>query len=173
MNIAFITLQGRGLIDDCLAEAVALMEARGLRLSGTVRALPVNHHAHPCDMDVRVLPDGPLHRISQALGEGSRGCRLDPGAIEQVSSDVEARIGGSDLLVINKFGKQESLGRGLRPAIAMAVELGIPVLVGVNGLNLPDFMSFTSGEATRIGPEPAAILAWALCSIDVARAAMA
>jgi hypothetical protein len=86
---------------------------------------------------------------------------------------VEARIEGSDLLVINKFGKQESLGRGLRPAIAMAVELGIPVLVGVNGLNLPDFMSFTSGEATRIGAEPAAILAWALCSIDVARAAMA
>jgi hypothetical protein len=172
MNIAFITLQGRGLIDDCLAEAVALMEARGLRLSGTVRALPVNHHAHPCDMDVRVLPDGPLLRISQALGEGSRGCRLDPGAIEQVSSDVEARIEGSDLLVINKFGKQESLGRGLRPAIAQAVELGIPVLVGVNGLNLPDFMTFTAGAAKRLEPEPSAVLAWTLESVEAARSMM-
>jgi hypothetical protein len=172
MNIACITLQGRGLIDDCLAEAVALMEARGLRLSGTVRALPVNHHAHPCDMDVRVLPDGPLYRISQALGEGSRGCRLDPGVIEQVSSDVEARIAGSDLLVINKFGKQESLGRGLRPATAKAVELGIPVLVGVNGLNLPDFMSFTSTMAKRLEPEPSAVLAWALESVEAARSMM-
>ena len=172
MHIAYISLQGRGLIDDCLAEAVALMEARGLRLSGTVRALPVNHHAHRCDMDVRVLPDGPLHRISQALGSGSRGCRLDPGAIERVSSDVEARIGGSDLLVIYKFGKQGSLGRGLRPAIAKAVELGMPVLVGVNGLNLPDFMTFTSGAATRLEPEPAAVLAWTLESIETARSLM-
>jgi hypothetical protein len=172
MNIAFITLQGRGLIDDCIAEAVALMEAHGLRLSGTVRALPVAHHAHPCDMDVRVLPDGPLYRISQALGQGSRGCRLDPGAIEEVSSDVEARIEGSDLLVINKFGKQEGLGRGLRPAIAKAVEHQIPVLVGVNGLNLGEFTAFTSGEATGIEPEPAAILAWTLSSIEAAREAM-
>lgn len=172
MHIAYISLQGRGLIDDCLAEAVALMEARGLRLSGTVRALPVNHRAHRCDMDVRVLPDGPLHRISQTLGSGSRGCRLDPGAIEQVSSDVEARIGGSDLLVINKFGKQESLGRGLRSAIVTGVELGIPVLVGVNGLNLPDFMTFTSGAATRLEPQPAAVLAWTLESIETARSLM-
>jgi hypothetical protein len=172
MNLAFITRQGRGLIDDCLAEAVALLEARGLRLSGTVRALPVNHHAHPCDMDVRVLPDGPLFRISQALGEGSHGCRLDPGAIEQVSSHVEARIGGSDLLVINKFGKQESLGRGLRPAITQAVELGIPVLVGVNGLNLPDFMTFTCGMAKQLEPEPSAVFAWTLESVEAARSMM-
>ena len=122
---------------------------------------------------VRVLPDGPLHRISQALGEGSRGCRLDPGAIEQVSSEVEARIGGCDLLVINKFGKQESLGRGLRPAIAQAAVLGIPVLVGVNGLNLPDFMTFTAGAAKRLEPEPSAVLAWALESVEAARSMMA
>jgi hypothetical protein len=166
MNIAFITLQGRGLIDDCLAEAVALMEARGVRLSGTIRALPVNHRAHPCDMDVRVLPDGPLHRISQVLGAASRGCRLDPGAIERLSADVEARLSDGDLLVINKFGKQESLGRGLRPAIAKAVEHRIPVLVGVNGLNLPDFEAFTSGLATRLPPDPLAILAWSLRSIQ-------
>jgi hypothetical protein len=166
MNIAYVTLQGRGLIDDCLAEAVARMEARGLRLSGTVRALPVNHHAHPCDMDVRVLPDGPLHRISQSLGAESRGCRLDPGAIERLTADVEARLDHSDLLVINKFGKQESLGRGLRPALVAAVERQIPVLVGVNGLYLPYFEVFTSGLATRLPPDPLAILAWSLRSIQ-------
>ena len=169
MHLAYVTIQGRGLVDDCLSEAVALMEGRGLRLSGTVRAMPVNHRAHPCDMDIRVLPDGPLTRISQALGAGSRGCRLDPGRIESLSLDVEARVPGSDLLVVNKFGKQECQGRGLRPAILKALDLGIPVLVGVNGLNLPDFLTFAAGAAVALDPDPRAVLAWAAEAVSAAR----
>lgn len=172
MHIGYVTLHGRGLIDDCLAEATALLEARGVRLSGTVRALPVNHHAHPCDMELRVLPDGPLYRISQALGAGSRGCRLDPESIETLARDVEARIPGCDLLVVNKFGKQECRGRGLQPAIIRALELGIPVIVGVNGLNLPDFLSFTNGVGQEIDADPKAVLRW-FARTRAAAAAMA
>jgi hypothetical protein len=161
MNIGHVTLAGRGLIDDCLSEAVALMQKRGFRLSGTVRALPVNHHAHPCDMDIRVLPDGPLYRISQALGSESRGCRLDLGSIETLSIEVEARLPGSDLLIVNKFGKLECLGRGLRPTIVRALDLEIPVLVGVNAVNYLDFMAFTTGLAKEIEGEPLSILRWA------------
>jgi hypothetical protein len=161
LHIAFVTQHGRGLIDDCLSEAVALMAAAGLRLAGTVRALPVDHHAHPCDMDLQVLPDGPMVRISQALGSGARGCRLDPGAIATLACAVEARLAQSDLLVINKFGKQEALGRGLRPVIGAAMMQGVPVLVGVNGQNLPAFLDFASGMATEIAPDPRSILAWA------------
>lgn len=161
MQIAYVTLEGRGLIDDCIAEAVALMQGRGMQLAGTVRALPVNHHAHPCDTDVRILPDGPLHRISQPLGKGSRGCRLDTGAIEGVAADVEARLAGCDILVVNKFGKQECSGRGLRPAIVRALELDVPVLVGVNGLNLPAFVDFVDGLAIRLDAEAECIVAWA------------
>lgn len=160
MDIAFVTLQGRGLIDDCLSEAVALMESNALRLSGTVRALPVDHHAHPCDMDVRVLPDGPAYRISQALGVGSRGCRLDPESIESLSVEVDARLAGSDLLVVNKFGKQECQGRGLAPSIVKAIDLQIPVLVGVNGLNLPEFMAFSGGAAKQLDAVPEAVWMW-------------
>jgi hypothetical protein len=161
MQIAFVTIEGRGLIDDCLSEAVALLQARGLRLAGTVRALPVNHHAHPCDTDIRILPGGPLHRISQPLGQGSRGCRLDTGAIEGVAADVEARLGGCDILVVNKFGKQECLGRGLRPAIVRALDLGVPVIVGVNVLNLKAFLEFVDGLATRLDARAACVVAWA------------
>ncbi|QYK42487.1 MAG: DUF2478 domain-containing protein [Paracoccaceae bacterium] len=161
MQIAFVTLEGRGLIDDCLSDAVARLQARGLRLAGTVRALPVSHHAHPCDTDIRVLPDGPLHRISQPLGQGSRGCRLDSGAIEAVAADVEARLAGCDVLVVNKFGKQECLGRGLRPAIVRALDLGVPVIVGVNGLNLPAFLEFVDGLATPLEARASRVVAWA------------
>jgi hypothetical protein len=157
----YVTLQGRGLIDDLLAEAVALMQARGLRLAGTVRALPVDHHAHPCDMDLRVLPDGPLARISQPLGAQARGCRIDPGSIEGVAADVADRMPGCDLLVVNKFGKQECLGRGLRPVIVQALEQGLPVLVGVNGRNLGGFLTFADALAQPLGADPRAIAVWA------------
>lgn len=162
MKIAYVTLSGRGLIDDCIAEAVAVLEARSLRLAGTVRVLPSDPHSHACDMDIRVLPDGPSRRISQPLGSQSHGCRLDTGVIETLSVAVEARLTGADLLVVNKFGKQEASGRGLCQAIAMAVEAGIPVLVGVNGLNLPEFLAFAGDEARRLEGTPEAIVAWAV-----------
>ena len=160
MRIAYVTLSGRGLIDDCLSEVVAALEVMGLALAGTVRVLPVDHRAHPCDMDLRVLPSGPIRRISQALGPHAKGCRLDGGVIEMVAAEVEARLAGAQLLVVNKFGKQEALGRGLAPAIAMAMERDIPVLVGVNGLNLPEFLAFAGDIAEALGPEPEVSLAW-------------
>lgn len=170
MFFGYVTLQGRGLIDDLLAEAVALMQARGLRLAGTVRALPVDHHAHPCDMDLRVLPDGPLARISQSLGAQARGCRIDPGRIEGVAADVADRLPGCDLLVVNKFGKQECHGRGLQPVIVQALDLGLPVLVGVNGLNLGGFLAFADALARPVAADPRDIAAWAEHAVARSRA---
>jgi hypothetical protein len=166
MHLGYITIQGRGLIDDCLSEAVALMQAQGLRLSGTVRLLPVDHRAHPCDMRLQVLPDGPVHRISQALGAGSRGCRLDTGQIETLAAEVEARVAGSDLLVVNKFGKQECHGRGLRPAILQALDRAIPVIVGVNAQNEQEFLAFADAAATQLAADPRAILSWANAALN-------
>lgn len=161
MSIAYLTLCGRGLIDDCLAEAVADLEKRGFRLAGTVRVLPADPRSHACDMDVRALPDGPSLRISQPLGTQSRGCRLDAAVIETLSLAVERRVEGADLLVINKWGKQEAAGRGLRQAIIMAVEAGIPVVVGVNEMNEPEFLAFAGDQAERLAGTPEAIVSWA------------
>ncbi|GAB4382940.1 DUF2478 domain-containing protein [Albidovulum sp.] len=159
--LAYVTIAGRGETDDLIAGAVARLSAAGLRLAGTVRAAPVDPGGHPCDMDLRVLPDGPAFRISQPLGRGARGCRLDGGVIAAIATEVEARLPGADLLVVNKFGKQEALGRGLCPAIAMAMDRGIPVLVGVNAMNLPGLLAFAGGLAERLAPTADAICAWA------------
>lgn len=161
MPIGYITLQGRGLIDDCIAEGVALLQARGIRLAGTVRAAPVRDDGHSCDMDIRILPDGPVYRISQSLGAGSRGCRLDPACIETLAQDVERRLCIGDLVVINKFGKQECQSKGLSPVIAQAILMNLPVVVGVNGLNLSGFLAFAGEFAEPIEAAPAAIVAWA------------
>ena len=160
MKLAYITVQGRGRTDDLLAEVVRAFEDDGLRLAGTVRTQPADPSGHPCDMDLRVLPDGPGFRISQPLGRMAKGCRLDGGVIEAIATEVEARMASADLLIVNKFGKLEAQGRGLCPAITMAMEIEIPTLVGVNEMNVPDFHAFSDGSAEVLKPDLRAIRAW-------------
>ena len=162
MQIGYVSLPGKGATDACLAQAVALLAARGLPMAGTVQTNPQRAGRHVCDMDVQVLPDGPVLRISQDLGAGARGCRLNGGALEDAVTAVARRLDDAALLVVNKFGKQEATGRGLVPAIAEAVDRGLPVLVGVNGLNLPAFLDFAAGLAQALPTDPEAIADWAL-----------
>lgn len=160
MNLAYITVRGRGRTDDLLAEVVRSFKDDGMRLAGTVRAKPADPSGHPCDMDLRVLPDGPGFRISQPLGRMAKGCRLDGGVIEAIAAEVEARMARADLLIVNKFGKLEAQGRGLCPAITMAMEMEIPTLVGVNEMNLPDFLAFSDRAAQALRPDLRAIRTW-------------
>ena len=166
MAIRYITKTGRGAIDACLAEAVALIEGAGISLAGTVQTNTECAGRDVCDMDIRVLPDGPVFRISQDLGVGARGCRLDGGALEAAVVEVAARLDGAALLVINKFGKQEAEGRGLVGIIAEAVGRGIPVLVGVNQLNLEPFLQFADGLAAPLEAEPQIVADWALGAVQ-------
>jgi hypothetical protein len=119
-------------------------------------------------MDLKVLPDGPIVRISQSLGKEARGCRLDPEALETAVESVLRRLGeGADILIVNKFGKHEAAGRGFRAAIAEALALDIPVLVGLNGMNEDAFQEFTGGLARQVTAEPEAVWDWAAKAVSV------
>lgn len=161
MNIAYTMLPGRGDTDLLLAALAQRLLKSGLRVCGVVQSNHENPGDHPCDMNVHVLPGGPVLRISQALGSGSKGCRLDPSVLEQAALDVEARLtDGADVLIVNKFGKHEAQGRGFRTAIANAVEMDIPVLVGLNDLNQTAFEEFTAGEAIQLTAQMDTLQTW-------------
>ena len=162
MAIGYVSLPGRGRTDALLVEVVWELELAGLRLAGTVQTNPTRSDRTRCDMDLRVLPGGPVLRISQDLGEGGRGCRLDGGVLETGVLEVGRRLEGASLLVVNKFGKQEAAGRGFASVIGEALARGLPVLVGVNGLNLETFLAFAGGLAAPLPPEPRGVVAWAL-----------
>ncbi|MEI2808405.1 DUF2478 domain-containing protein [Albidovulum sp.] len=163
MQIAYTMAPGRGDTDLILFGLAGRLAARGLRCCGTVQINTERPGAGPCDMDVKVLPVGPVLRISQDLGRDSHGCRLDPQALETAVGLVAASLaGGADVLIVNKFGKHEAEGRGFREVIAEALARGIPVLVGLNGLNLPAFEGFAGGLAVPLPAEEEALAAWVL-----------
>jgi hypothetical protein len=152
---------GRGDTDLILQGLARELSARGLRCRGTVQINTEPDCAGPCDMDVLVLPDGPILRISQDLGASARGCRLDPAALEQAVAQVGARLReGADILIVNKFGKHEAEGRGFREVIAEALSMDLPVIVGLNAMNRPAFENFASGLAVELPAELEALLRW-------------
>lgn len=161
MMMAYTMAPGRGDTDLLLQRLVQTLEAQGLAGAGVVQINTERDDAGPCDMDVKVLPDGPVLRISQTLGRDARGCRLDAAALETAVGLVESRLTAEvDFLIINKFGKHEGEGRGFRTVIAEALSREIPVLVGINPLNHTAFEAFTDGLAVRLEPDLAALTAW-------------
>ncbi|MBT4566354.1 MAG: DUF2478 domain-containing protein [Paracoccaceae bacterium] len=161
MKIAYTMEPSRGGIDLLLAAVATELAASGFNVCGTVQINSDREDCAGCDMDVRILPNGPTVRISQSLGKEARGCRLDPSALEMaVGHTKDSLAKGADVLIINKFGKHEAQGRGFREVIAEALSEGIPVIVGLNQLNEPAFKDFTSDVAVPLAPNIESALNW-------------
>lgn len=166
MTLAYVTTSARGETDRLLTGVAEILEARGVRLCGVVQSNTECSDSDLCDMDVRILPDGPIIRISQSLGRGSRGCRLDPTALEQAVSFVTQSLAETgdarpQMMIVNKFGKHEADGRGFRPLIGEAMLQGIPVLTAVNTTNEAAFATFADGLSHNLPAETASLLNWA------------
>lgn len=98
----------------------------------------------------------------------SQGCRLDASGLAEaaVMLNVE-RHRGSELVVVNKFGRQEVLGQGLRAEMAALVAGGLPVLTTLRRDFLPAFEEFAGQDWVEITADAEAIEGWlaALCPV--------
>lgn len=158
MRLGYVMVPGQGETDRTLTAVAEAGLARGLPLLAAVQHnTDCGYH---CDMDLRILPGDTQFRISQNLGEESSGCRLDPAGLEAAVAEVAARLSGAGVLIVNKFGKHEADGRGFRSVIAEAIERDLPVLVGVNALNLGAFEAFAGPQAERLEPSVEDIVGW-------------
>lgn len=73
---------------------------------------------------------------------------MDRGALLEAAGLLSASLESEpDLLIINKFGKLEAEGRGLRETLSDAVQLGVPIVVGVPYRNIEQWRSFAGGMA--------------------------
>lgn len=161
-GLAAIRFAPEDKVDALLADVAETLCAEGWRISGALQLRSqARGECHCSDMDLRLLSDGRLFRISQPLGNGARGCRLDPGGLAACSAALEQDIvSGSDLLILNRFGKGESEGRGFRDLIGMAIAAEIPVLTAVRETYAAEWRRFGQGVSCDLRPDRQAILAW-------------
>ncbi|MBN9552940.1 MAG: DUF2478 domain-containing protein [Alphaproteobacteria bacterium] len=134
-----------------LREITAHMAGQGIRLAGFVQITEPRPDRVKCDMHLRDLATGTLHGISDDRGPHARGCVLNTDRLLSACEAAERELSDrTDLLVLCKFGKTEVEGGGFRALIAKALELSIPVLIGVPFINLVPFRAFAADLAREI-----------------------
>ncbi|MCD9146325.1 DUF2478 domain-containing protein [Pseudophaeobacter flagellatus] len=163
MHLAYVMTETRGGTDRLISSLAEALDAKGIALAGIVQTNTECSDDTLCDMDVRVLPTGETIRISQSLGAGARGCRLNPEALERAVGQVSSSLQQEprpQVLIVNKFGKHEADGRGMRPVIAEALSQGLVVVSGVNRMNVEAFKAFSDGMAVQGAADLDGLVAW-------------
>lgn len=133
--------------------AIRLME-QGYRLAGLVQINTPRPGRSRCDMLLEELSSGEHLGISQDRGPQARGCTLDLGQLLTAMETVRAALASKpDLVILNKFGKAEAEGRGLRPLIAETIEAGLPLLIGVPWRNIESWRLFAGPFSHEVLPD--------------------
>lgn len=161
--IAAVRFETGDGIDALLETVVRAVQLHGRPVAGYLQRETPDGPGCCSIMHLEDIFSGELTCISQALGAGSRGCRLDPQALAEVSGRLLSTIGpNTELVVLNRFGKGETDGHGFRSVIETACDLGVPVLTAVREMYEPGWLEFTAGTGTILPAEPDAIVRWVL-----------
>ncbi len=156
--LAAIAFKPKDPVDDVLAEIAAPFDAN--RIAGYVQKRRKDRDCGTL-VYVRNLRSGDEMPITRNRGAMAKGCKLDGDALSSLSKQLERDVETScDLLIIARFGRSEADGRGLRDVISRALDLGVPVLVGVRDEYVDAWNEFHGGIADTLPLDPHAILTW-------------
>ncbi|MDI1266274.1 MAG: DUF2478 domain-containing protein [bacterium] len=140
---------------------VADCRRRGLRVAGVLQHPVCSEVAGHCDVALEELTTGLRTDLFEDRGPGASGCRLDEAALAEVNGQVARSLDADpEILILNKFGKVEAEGRGLLDLVAMAVERGIPVVIGVPIRNLEPWRQFAGDMSVECTSDPSEMMDW-------------
>ena len=104
---------------------------------------------------------GSAVRICQSLGKGAEACKLNPAGLAEAATAVTRAVAAEvELVMVNKFSKQEAAGGGLRAEIADAVTAGVPVLTAVPDKCYDAWTKFTGSFGTTLLCERRVVEDW-------------
>ncbi|MFB9267562.1 DUF2478 domain-containing protein [Bradyrhizobium erythrophlei] len=147
-------------VDTLLADFAQNLARQGARVGGIIQRDLKNANGTTTMLALDVATG---HEISicQPLGSGSTSCRLDTHGLADAAAVVTRAINENvDLLVINKFSKQEASGQGLRAEFATAITRGVPLLTAVPKKCLADWRTFTGDVGTLLLCERQVVEGW-------------
>lgn len=145
-----------------MAACVATLEAEGMRVGGLLQRRGAAIAPGRLEMLLTFLPGWGTISLEDRQGAGASGCRLDVHALARAAMALrEAVASHPDLIVVNRFGKEEAAGGGLRAEIATAILDDLPVLIGVRRPQFEAWQTFLGAEIVVLPPLPGMLLAWA------------
>jgi nucleoside-triphosphatase THEP1 len=161
LNLAAIVYRPADDADDLLAQFADNLIRRGHRLGGVVQRNTRGEGGRRERMEVIDLMTGNVVRICQDLGKDAAACKLNPAGLAEAAIIVNRAVAaGVDLVVVNKFSKQEAAGRGLRAEIAGAAAAGLPLLTAVSDSCYGAWTRFTGNFGTTLLCERRVVEHW-------------
>ena len=152
-------------IDELLFRSCAQLRSVGVRIGGVLQQSSGEQGQCASSVHVVDLRSGKTFNIWEDRGACAVGCRLDErGLVDAEPALMAALADGVDLLIINRFGRAESLGRGLLGCFAAAIEAGVAVLTAVRPPYDQAWYAYHGGSAPDLVPEIQEIIDWALAS---------
>lgn len=143
------------------------LRLRGLSIGGILQSSLGPHDQCAQSVLVTDLRSGQAFNIWDDRGTGARGCRLDENGLFNAEPAIMGAIsGGADIIVINRFGRAESLGRGLLGCFTAAVQAGVPLLTAVRPPYEEAWQRFHNGFGYELAHDPQGVLNWALFSAE-------
>jgi nucleoside-triphosphatase THEP1 len=145
-----------------ISEVGYRLREAGVAVTGIVPYQPnFRDRSDRCDMEVEDLASRIVLQLSDDRDARTADCRLDPAALHEAAALISASFKHApELVILNKFGRLEVEGEGLRDVIRDAVELGIPVVVGVPERNIGSWRVFTDGLAEEVAIDSPHLHQW-------------
>lgn len=172
VRLAAVIYQAGFQIDDFLTRAADLLRADQVKLGGALQENARGAAGVCSAMTLIDLTSQSRFRISQDLGSQAEGCWLDARGLTEIGALLDRTLDHDvELLVLNRFGKAEAEGGGLRSAFARAIEAGIPVVTAVRPPYTEAWAEFHGRLAIDLTPDLGAVLAWCRDSVRELRAA--
>lgn len=158
---AAIRLDSKVDINDLLQRVVDRLKSRDLNVQGYLQKEIMLPNRCKCDTYLENLINGDQLKISQDLGHGARGCKLDNSMLSKLSEtamqDLEL---APDLLIVNRFGRSEAEGGGFREVIGKAISMDIPVLTAVKNEYYHDWKLFSGDLGCELSANTGDTLTW-------------
>jgi len=160
--LAIVQTQKDQNIDLIIAAVAENLKRQGACVAGFLqRERDIGSSACCSDMYLEDLGSEAEFTITQRLGPGSSGCRLDPAGLVEAVSYLSTQINEQvDMLFLNRFGKGEEEGRGFRPVIEEAYSLNIPTLIVVRDTYINAWQQFCGDDFTTLPANRDAIVDW-------------
>ena len=160
-RIGYVIYERNQRPDALLRAAAGRLKAAGVRVGGLLQDGQESDGSCCATMFAEDIGTGRRVQIYEDRGSGTRGCRLDPAGLAEAAGwlreAIEAR---PDVVFINRYGRQEALGRGLLDEIAAAVVAEIPLVIAVNQALVPEWLAYVGEDAVPLLPESGEIEAW-------------
>lgn len=134
------------------------LTARGYRAVGLVQR---GHHRLNAGLSALMLHSGEELQLLQDIEACPSGSRLDTGRLREASAQMEHAIEqGADVMIVNRFGRQELAGNGLCSLIDRAAVADIPVAIAVPAHRFAGWIKFVGGMCVKLRCEREALDEW-------------